>query len=117
MARLYPSASLDDAVVNKQYRDLVHSDLENHKRATARTALASLGEGGWHGPVDEEQQQAWLVVLADLRLVLGVRLGVTEETMGLEPDPADPEQRPLALIHYLGWLQQSLIDATDPPTI
>lgn len=110
-ARLYPSASLDDPKITKQFHELVHSDLEAHKKHTAQVALSCLDQPRWRGSLSDEQTNAWMVLLADLRLALGVKMGVTEETMEGDPDPADPEQWPLALLHYLGFLQNALIEA------
>jgi hypothetical protein len=112
--RLYPDASVDDNQVRDAYRDLAHDSLADHKRGTAETALRTLGDKGpWHGSLSEEERDAWMVLLTDLRLVLGTRLDVDEEKMSMEPDPTDPEQWPLALMHYLGWLQESLVKASE----
>lgn len=110
MARLFPSASLDDPALEVAFRDLSASDLDAHKRATAGCALASL-DGDRKAPLNEEQQEAWLVLLTDLRLAIGVRLGVTEETLESYPNPNDPAQWPLAVLGYLGALQESLVQA------
>lgn len=113
-ARLFPSASLDDPAVEAEYRDLSTSDLDAHKRAAARCVLASLEDLGAHGRAplpDQEQQEAWLVLLTDLRLVLGVHLGVTEEALDSPPDPTDPAQWPLAVFGHLASLQDSLVVA------
>lgn len=111
-ARLFPSASLDDPDLDRQYRELASDSLDQHKRNTVEIATRSLGEsGGWRSTLAEEEREAWLVLLADLRLAIGVRLAVTEETMGMPADPSDPEQWPLAVLHYLGALQESLVQA------
>lgn len=110
MARLFPSASLDDPQVAAEFHDLSDSELDEHKRATARAALESLA-GDRREALTEAQQEAWLVLLTDLRLALGVRLGVTEETMEKVPNPADPQQWPLAVLHFLGYLQETLVEA------
>lgn len=109
-ARLFPAASLDDPEVDREFRTLSYPDLEEHKRRTAAVALESLGEAGpvRRGLTDEERED-WLVLLTDLRLALGVRLGVTEETWEAPIDPRDPAQWPLAVLHYLGALQDSLV--------
>lgn len=111
MARLFPSASLDDAEVERTFRDMVQTDLEAHKRATIASARQVLGADG---PVEQtitpELSSAWLALLTDLRLAIGVRLAVDEESMTAYPDPRDPEQWPLAVMHYLGALQESLVD-------
>lgn len=113
MKRLFPDASLDDEKVRVEYRELAEDDLAKHKRATADTALASLGPSGpYRGRLSEHERDSWMVLLTDLRLVLGTRLGVTEEMMSADPDPADPEQWPLAVMHYLGWLQETLVEAS-----
>jgi hypothetical protein len=113
LSRLFPSASLDDPELQRQFRELLGSDLEQHKRSSARRALDSLGSSGAsRGALEsEEDSEAWLVTLTDLRLALGVRLGVTEEMWATLPDPRDPEQLPLAILHYLGGLQESLVRA------
>jgi hypothetical protein len=40
-------------------------------------------------------------------------MGVTDETFDAFPDPSDPAQWPLAVLHYLGSLQESLVAALD----
>jgi hypothetical protein len=56
---------------------------------------------------------AWLRALNDLRLVLGTRLDVTEDTF-LEPvDRRDPDAQALAVYAYLGWLQEQVVEATQ----
>lgn len=110
--RLYPAASLDDPEVEASFRDLSENDLARHKRATAAVALESLGEAGpWKRALDPDQQEAWLMLLTDLRLVIGTRQGVTEEMMERIPDPRAPDEWPLAVLHYLGALQESLVAA------
>lgn len=114
MKRLFPDASVDDEEVRNSYRDLTNDSLADHKKETGRTALRTLGdEGPLDGSLNDEERDAWMVLLTDLRLVLGTRLNVDEDKMSMEPDPNDPEQWPLALIHYLGWLQESLVKASE----
>lgn len=113
-ARLFPSASFEDERLAAEYRRLAAADLDSHKRATAEVALRCLeGEGGWRGALSEEEREAWLVLLTDLRLALGVRIGVTEETYQVAPDPKDDNHWPLMVLHYLGALQESLVEACE----
>jgi hypothetical protein len=51
---------------------------------------------------------AWLGVLNDTRLVLGTRLGVTEDEFEIDPD--SPEARGYAIYYWLTALQGDLID-------
>ena len=59
--------------------------------------------------VNEEQLIAWLGALNDLRLVLGTRLEVTEEMYERPVPPDDPGAAQLGLYHYLGWLQDQVV--------
>ena len=49
--------------------------------------------------------------LNEVRLVLGVRLEVTEEGDERPRDPADPRAAAFAIYDYLTWLQGEIIDA------
>jgi hypothetical protein len=113
MARLFPSASLDDPTLAADFRELAGDDLDQHKRQTAARVLEYLEQGD-NRPLTDEEQEAWLVLLTDLRLAMGVRMGVTEETFDTFPNPNDPAQWPMAVLHYLGSLQESLVAALDP---
>ncbi len=112
MERLFPPASIEDSEVDKKFRDLSIEDLSNHKRQTVDTAVSCLGEEGpWIQTLSSEESEAWLVLLTDIRLAIGARLDVTEEHMNLPVDPDDPSQWPMAVLHYLGALQESLVAA------
>ena len=53
----------------------------------------------------------WLATLTDLRLALGIRLGVDEERMGAEVDPSAPDAAAMTVLHWLGWVQEGIIHA------
>jgi hypothetical protein len=107
--RLFPPAYEDDAEGELEYRRLMHDEL----RAGRREALRVLQETAGRERLDEEELQAWLGAVNDLRLVLGTRLGVTEELYEREPDPRDPQAAELALYLYLSWLQEQLVEAAS----
>lgn len=116
ISRLFPPASRDDPEVQRQFRELSGSDLDRHKRSSAKKVLDFLGStGGLRAALrTEEDCEAWLVALTDLRLALGVRLGVTEEIQAAIADPKDPDQLPLFVLHWLGALEESLVHAIRP---
>ena len=58
-----------------------------------------------------EQLTSWLGALNDLRLVLGTRLNVTEETYQEEMDPEAPDTQAYGLFFYLGWLEEQIVEA------
>jgi uncharacterized protein DUF2017 len=106
LRRLFPQA-YEDAADEAAYRELMGNELLEGRRQ----ALQVLAETAEAERLTGEQAQAWLTALNDLRLVLGTRLEVTDESLleGLaEDDPRAPE---LALYAYLSWLQEQLIEA------
>jgi hypothetical protein len=106
LRRLFPRA-YEDAQDEAAYRELMGNELLEGRRQ----ALQVLAETAEAERLTGEQAQAWLTALNDLRLVLGTRLEVTDESLleGLaEDDPRAPE---LALYAYLSWLQEQLVEA------
>src|SRR5260370_28757 len=89
MARLFPSASMDDPTLEADFRELAGDDLLGHKRQTAVRVLEYL-DAGDRRPLTEEEQEAWLVLLTDLRLAMGLRLRVTDYAFDSFPNPTDP---------------------------
>jgi hypothetical protein len=110
LERLFPHAYTTESDENS-YREMVGSDLERAKKR----ALARMGENiGERGSVDvplsREEADDWLTALTDIRLAIGTRLDVDEEMMGEELDPEDAKAPALAVLHWLGWVQESLIE-------
>lgn len=116
LARLLPDAYGDDEAAATEFRRYTEGDLRAGKRANAGALVASLaplvGQGG-RLVLDREAADAWLGCLNDLRLVLGTRLDVTEET-DLHVDDDDPRAHALQVYGWLGWLQESLLSCLDP---
>jgi hypothetical protein len=104
--RLFPPEH-DDAEREAEYRGLVRDQLVDG-RARALDTLERTLAGD---TLTAEEADSWLRVLNDARLVLGTRLGVTEETTFAELDPNDPESHQLAVYGYLSWLQENLVAA------
>jgi hypothetical protein len=115
--RLFPPAFLDVADVERdaEYRRLMHDDLVKEKLANLDLVTASLERGSpsvrrWTVELTDEEATAWLGVLNDLRLALGVRLDITEDYDG-DVDDTDPRAPAFRLLSYLGWLEEQLLDA------
>ncbi len=107
LRRLFPPAYTDAVDHEAEYRRLMGDELmEKHL-----SALAVLEETADSERLTEEQANAWLAALNDLRLVLGTRLDVNEDMLGDEVDPSDPQYPALALYAYLSWLQEQLVEA------
>ncbi len=115
LARLLPDAYADDDPdANREFRRYTDADLRAGKRAHAGVVLATLPDGGGPLVLDRDQAVAWLGFLNDLRLVMGTRLDVTEET---DPDALpddDPRLPALQVYGWLGWLQETLVSSLSP---
>ena len=117
--RLFPPAYLDVADVERdaEYHRLMHDDLIREKLANLDVVTGSLERGSasvrrWTVELTDEEAAAWLGVLNDLRLALGVRLDITEDYDGVVDD-ADPNAPAFRLLSYLGWLEEQLLDALE----
>ncbi len=110
LQRLFPRAHEDDGE-EEAYRELVGDELRTVKLEAARVVQESLGTSG---PADMclscDEAESWLRLLNDIRLAIGTRLEVDDEKMGREYDPNDPEAPALAILHWLGWLQGSMLE-------
>jgi len=104
--RLFPDAH-ESRKEARSYRDLVGEDLRAGKKEALKTVETKLGDSGRASlSLGPGEVDAWLTVLTDLRLAIGIRLEVTEETMDEEPDPGDPDGAAKTVLHWLGWLQE-----------
>ncbi|SFP58469.1 protein of unknown function [Geodermatophilus dictyosporus] len=110
MARLLPAGHRTDPEIAADYRDLTESALRAGKTDDLAAVRASLPAGGGEVRLDPDQAGAWLRTTNDLRLALGERIGVTEETEPPE-DPTGEEGQQLAVYYWLTALQGSLVDA------
>jgi hypothetical protein len=106
LARLYPPAFPDDPHAEAAFQDLVRADLEDDRRDRVAVVDETLGATS----LDEAQAAAWMGVLNDLRLVLGTRLGVTDETEAHPIDEDDPDAERRLVYAYVGWLLGQFVD-------
>ena len=106
LRRLFPPA-YDDEADERSYRELTSDSLLDGRRE----ALKLLARTADSERLSAEEADAWLRALNDLRLVLGTRLDVHEDTFATEPDFSDPRGQALAVYGYLSWLQEQLVDA------
>jgi hypothetical protein len=104
--RLYPSAYPDDAEAAAHFDDMVRDDLTVQRLEAAASMERTID--ATH--LREEELLAWLSSLNDLRLVLGTRLNVTEETTAADfTDPGDSGA--FVLYSYLSFLVGTIVEA------
>jgi hypothetical protein len=110
LARLFPDGHRGDPRLAADYRELTETSLRSGKADDLATVRATLPSAGGELRLDREQAGAWLRATNDLRLALGTRLEITEDT---EPpdDITDESSHQLAVYYWLTALQGSLVDA------
>jgi hypothetical protein len=113
LARLLPDGYRDDPGAAQEFRRFTESGLRSAKVQAATTLLATLPPEGGKVKLSSEQAEAWLRSLNDVRLALGVRLGVTQEFDGLSGDDSsdDPRFAYIFVYQWLAELQDSLVSA------
>jgi Domain of unknown function (DUF2017) len=117
--RLFPDAYPKDPSESAEFRLYTEGDLKTAKIDQAGAILATLPTGsGGEVLLDSETAEAWLRALNDARLAMGVRLEIKGDTdLGEELDEAvlrDPTSSrvfQLSVYAYLGYLQESLLNA------
>lgn len=113
LARLLPNAYRDDEAAAGEFRRYTEHGLRSGKVAAAKTVLDTLPESGGRVLLTEDQAQAWLRSLNDVRLALGVRLDVTDDYDELlsRVEQGGPQASGLMVYDWLGLLQSSLVQA------
>lgn len=107
LRRLRQSAYEDDQEADGEFQELMQRELEDGRRQ----ALTLLVETASRERLTAEELDAWLRALTDLRLALGTRLEVTEDTYDRDIDPRDPAAYELSVFAYLSWLQEQAVEA------
>jgi len=116
--RLFPDVYPEDPVEAAEFRRFTEADLKTAKLDQARVVLDQLVPSGGEVRLDEETADVWLRALTDVRLVLGTRIGVEDETdiqaeldAAVGKNPTSPRVGQLSVYAYLSFLQESLIGA------
>ena len=115
LRRLFPPAYEDDPKKQAEFQEFTRDELTQRKRASARALIEVIDRGrsrrgAWTASLSNEEAAEWLGAFNDARLVLGERLGVTED---MDPEPLRSDD-PAAAAHnmyvYLSGLQWQLIE-------
>ena len=118
--RLFPDIYPDRPEDSAEFRQYTEGELKTGKIDQAGAILAALPDDDGPGEVrlDGEEAEAWLRAINDARLAMGTRLQIQADTdLGEELDDAvvhDPGSSrvfQLSVYAYLGYLQESLLNA------
>jgi len=124
LARLFPSAYVDDAEASAEFRRFTEGTLRDGKAAGAATIIDTLEDAGLPSELgsdkvvidvelDEAAAQVWLKSFTDLRLALATRLEVEQDDDDFWralPDD-DPRSQAHDIYEWIGALQETLVDA------
>ena len=117
--RLFPRAYVDPTEdrAERDFQSVVHEDLVRAKAHAIESLVQGLDTGrDRRGRLDvalsEKGVEQWVGALNDVRLALGVTLGVTEDRDEVDDD--DPQASGFGLYHWLTYLQSTLIDILMP---
>jgi Domain of unknown function (DUF2017) len=113
LARLLPDGYRDDPEAAGEFRRYTESGLRSGKQQAAQAMLDTLPDAGGRIQLSRDQAVAWLKALNDVRLALGVRLGVTEdfEEQWASIGQDDPQWAAFEVYAWLGAVQESLVQA------
>ena len=116
--RLYPRAYVDPTEDRSEdeFQSVVHDDLVRAKSEAVAALLADLETSTDRRDrltveLDPAGVEQWVAALNDVRLTIGVVLGVTEDDDAeddLELD--DPRAAGMATYHWLTWVQGTLVE-------
>ena len=111
--RLFPDA-YEDAKDARAFASLVGDELRRTKRHSLERVRSRLGRaGGARVSLAPDDVQAWLTTLTDMRLAIGARLEITEDLMDAPLDPGHPDSPSMAILQWLGWLQESILETIE----
>ena len=113
LARLLPDAYRNDPDAAHDFRRFTEASLRSAKVECAQLLLDTLPASGGKVRLSAEQAEAWLRSLNDVRLALGVRLGVTDDFDALNEDVEsdDPRYAYVQVYQWLAYIQGSLVAA------
>lgn len=107
VGRLFPPAYPDEPDLQSEYAGLVRGDLMQRRLGSVEMMERTIEAKR----VSEDELLAWLSALNDLRLVLGTKLGATEDDDPQGIADEDPLAPSYALYYYLGWLEEQVVEA------
>lgn len=120
-ARLFPACAPQEDDVDAEVRELIFDDLLETRLEALDEVNEVLARGEDRGgarvvDLDPDETALLLGVLNDIRLTLGVRVGIDRIDRD-DIGPAHEAAPTLAVMDHLAWMQEQLIHAIDPPSI
>lgn len=108
LLRLLPDAYQNDSESSDEFRRFTERSLRELKIRNAKNVLENLPEPDQIKKIKEKDFQSWLTVLNDVRLALGTRIGINEESE--ESDEDNEQEHSHEIYSWLTWLQSNLLE-------
>lgn len=109
--RLFPNPYPDHDKAADQYAEMIGDDLEERHLEALETVEGTLDAKR----LEADQMTAWMSAVNDLRLVIGTRLKVEEETE-IDDYQDDTEQSLFLTYSYLGIMLDRIVQAVADST-
>jgi Domain of unknown function (DUF2017) len=111
VARLFPAAYKDDPLRSLEFEQAVGETPKNGKLE----ALATLERTADRSELTEDEILQWLGAVNDLRLVLGTRIDIKEESTESDYPEGDANHDAFGVYVYLTWLEDHILRAFGEP--
>ena len=103
--RLFPPGYANDEEREKEYQLITHDELLGKRLASVDVLERTVTQTS----LTQDELNAWMGAVNDLRLVLGTRLDVTEDMDEISLD--DPRAPAFAVYQYLTYLLSEIVQA------
>lgn len=103
--RLFPDAFNGDPEASAEFRRFTEQQLRTQRVMRSQAVLQSLADAQPELRLDQDRAHEFVQVLTDLRLVLGTRLGISDDRDDKESTAAH------GIYDWLTWLQEGLVQA------
>jgi hypothetical protein len=111
VARLFPAAYRDDPLASLEFETAMGETPRNGKLE----ALATLERTAEATQLSEDELLAWMGAVNDLRLLLGTRIEITEESTEDDYPEGSPDHDAFGVYAYLTWLEDRILRALGEP--
>ena len=111
VARLFPAAYRDDPLMSLEFEQAMGETPKNGKLE----ALATLERTVEAKELSEDELLSWMGAVNDIRLVIGTRIDITEESTEDDFSEDDPDREGFLVYGYLTWLEDAMLRALGEP--
>ncbi|PZF53321.1 DUF2017 domain-containing protein [Curtobacterium sp. MCSS17_008] len=112
--RMFPDAYPSDTEASEEFRRYTQADLLTQKTANADTVHDWL-TGARDGALTQQDEQAWLRCLTDLRLTIAERLGIVDAETEESSYAGDAGVGLRDVYDWLGYVQEHLVTTLTSP--